>query len=386
MDTYYPEIYREDSLINHATGAGLTKYDPSQSWEISWQNTRTLNRYQQSALCTIGLMRRVVYTLPEAAVREWGTVTLDGGDPEVVNTLNKALLNIPVFDPKRQEHGGGFQTAIRLAQVLAFKTGNGAIILDADDGRPLYEPLDTNNLKEIRSLRIASKWQIVPYFYNNQGASYSHYQIFAQGFYTQGDVFNISGTVIHRSRVFWFSGIEEDDEFIGNRFSLPGTDRSILDLVVDAFLDYYGGIKGAGRMITDFDVIVHKIKGLAEMVQADCDSGTDSAKALVVQTAARNAKSRSAFRGYLADLDEESVEHITRQVGGYNDLLQTLKSYFLHNTPYPPAVLFGEFSSGLGASGESQEERGLWNDTVIQIQQEKLTPIMISLHPQFKGI
>ncbi|NEZ62000.1 DUF1073 domain-containing protein [Leptolyngbyaceae cyanobacterium CCMR0082] len=422
MDTYYPQPYREDSLVNPTTGVGVAKYDPSTSWLISWQNTRSLDRYQQSALCNIGLLRRVVYTLPEAAVREWGTVTIGGqskldlkkrnqelaqkiarnSDEErslsyelesdvedtigLIDELNRSLLNIPVIDSKRREHGGGFQSAIRLAQSLAFKTGNGAIILDADDGLPLYEPLDTKRLKRIRSLRVASKWQVVPYFYSNNGPSYTHFQIFGQGYYTQGDVFNMSGTVIHRSRVFWFSGIEEDDEFIGNRYSLPGTDRSILDLVVDAFLEYYGGIKGAGRMIQDFDVIVRYIKGLAEMVQSDCDGGTSNARSMVANTAAMSDRSRSAFRSYMADMDQEKLEHITRQVGGYSDLLQTLKSYFLHNTPYPPAVLFGEFSAGLGASGENQEERGLWNDTVAQLQQAKLTPNMISLHPEFKGI
>ena len=387
MDTYFPEpIYREDSLVNQATGVGLSKYDPSQSWDISWQNIRTLNRYQQSALASIGLMHRIIYTLPNACCRKWGTVTLDGGSQDDIESINKALINIPVIDSRRRRGGGGFRSAIRMALGLAFKTGNGAVILDADDGRPLYEPLDLNNLRKIKSIRVASKWQVVPYFFHNDGPSYSHYQVFAQGFYTQGDVFNMSGTIIHRSRVFWFTGIEEDDEFIGNRYSLPGTDRSILDLVVEAFLEYYGGIKGAGRMIQDFDVIVHKIKGLAEMLQADCDGATSNAKSMVANSAAMNAKTRSAFRSYVADMDQEAIEHITRQVGGYDGLLQTIKTYLLINAPYPPAVLFGEFSAGLGASGESQEEHALWNDTVSQEQEAKISPNMISLDPEFIGI
>ncbi len=387
MDTYFPEpIYREDSLVNQATGVGLSKYDPSQSWDISWQNIRTLNRYQQSALASIGLMHRIVYTLPNACCRKWGTVTLDGGSQDDIESINKALINIPVIDSRRRRGGGGFRSAIRMALGLAFKTGNGALILDADDGRPLYEPLDLNNLKKIKSLRVASKWQVVPYFFHNDGPSYSHYQVFAQGFYTQGDVFNMSGTIIHRSRVFWFTGIEEDDEFIGNRYSLPGTDRSILDLVVEAFLEYYGGIKGAGRMIQDFDVIVHKIKGLAEMLQADCDGATSNAKSMVANSAAMNAKTRSAFRSYVADMDQEAIEHVTRQVGGYDGLLQTIKTYLLINTPYPPAVLFGEFSAGLGASGESQEEHALWNDTISQEHEAKISPNMVSLDPEFTGI
>ncbi|MGD1852713.1 MAG: anti-CBASS protein Acb1 family protein [Leptolyngbyaceae cyanobacterium] len=331
-------------------------------------------------------MRKVVYTLPKAACRKWGTVTLDGGDPQDIEELNRALLRIPVIDTKRQRRGGGFKSAISLALGLAFKTGNGAIILDADDGRPLYEPLDLKNFRKIKSLRVASRWHITPYFYNSQGGSYSHYQIFGQGLYSPGDEFSSPGTVIHRSRVFWFSGIEEDDEFLGNRYNSPGTDRSILDLVIDAFLEYYGGIKGAGRMIADFDVIVHYIKGLAEMVQADCDGATNNAQSLVAQTAARNAKSRSAFREYLADADEEKLEHVTRQVGGYNDLLNTLKTYLQANTPYPPAVLFGEFSSGLTASGEGQEERALWNETISELQEDKITPNLISLDPEFVGI
>lgn len=387
MGTYYPEpIYREDSLVNPTTGAGVVKYDPSQSWQISWQNTRSLNRYQQAALTSIGLMHRIIYTLPNACCRRWGTVTLDGGDPKKVNEINQSLLKIPVIDAKRRRRGGGFREAIRIALGLAFETGNGAIILDADDGRPLYEPLDLNNLTKIKSLRVASKWQVVPYFYNNDGPSYTHYQIFGQGYYTQGDVFNMSGTIIHRSRVFWFSGIETYNELSASRYSLPGTDRSLLDLVVEAFLEYYGGVKGAGRMIQDFDVIVHKIKGLAEMLQADCDGGTSNAKSMVASAAAMNAKARSTYRSYVADMDQEAIEHITRQVGGYNDLLQTIKSYLLINTPYPPAVLFGEFSAGLGASGESQEERSLWNDTVSQEQEAKITPNMISLDPEFVGI
>ena len=223
MDTLYPQPIREDSLINHATGAGVAKYDPNQSWEISWQNVRSLNRYQQTALCSIGLMRKVVYTLPKAACRKWGTVTLDGGDPQDIEELNRALLRIPVIDTKRQRRGGGFKSAISLALGLAFKTGNGAIILDADDGRPLYEPLDLKNFRKIKSLRVASRWHITPYFYNSQGGSYSHYQIFGQGLYSPGDEFSSPGTVIHRSRVFWFSGIEEDEWHLPDNRTLKVT-------------------------------------------------------------------------------------------------------------------------------------------------------------------
>lgn len=386
MDIYYPEpLYREDALVNPTTGVGMAKHDPSQSWEISWGNTKTLDRVQQSALASIGLIHRIIYTLPNACCRRWGTVTMDEGDPKVIDLINQAMLKIPVIS-RRRRRGGGVKEAVRLVMGLAFKTGNGAIILDADDGRSLYEPLDLDNLVKIKSLRVASKWQIVPYFYGSEGPSYSHYQIFAQGYYSPGDEFNMAGTIIHRSRVFWFAGIETDDEFAGGRFGTPGCDRSILDLIVEAFLEYYGGIKGAGRMIQDFDVIVHKIKGLAEMLQSDCAGATNNAKAMVANSTAMNAKARSAFRSYVADMDQESIEHVTRQVGGYDALLQTLKSYLLINTPYPPAVLFGEFSAGLGSSGEMQEERAIWNETGANEQESKITPNLISLDPEFTGI
>lgn len=381
--TTIPQLLRMDGLANAITGLGHTAYDPILGDQL-FSSTRTLTREQQDEyVLRYGLLKKCVTNIPTAATSNFGKPTLAEGDPKQVAAIDDFLRKIPVtvlsgqiYGWERLLRGGvaksGLRKAIYYQSMRAFKSGNGAILIDVDDGRRLDEPIDYGNIRSIRRLWVASRWQVVPHLWrvDDQTGTFSHFQSL------------YSNELFHSSRVLWTPGIAVDpdsDVFMTNQ----GCDLSILEPIVDAFRMYYTGVRGAARMITDFDVIVHKIEGLLADFRNDQNRQYEQA---ITERARVNMKSRSVYRGMLIDKDREEITHDTRQAGGYSDLLIQLKNHLLASTDYPPAVLFGEFSSGLDATGKSTAEKQLINETISRYQRTELEDLLMGDTDDHKGL
>lgn len=366
------------TLSNALTGMGYGQYDPTQGFRLNTHPGQCLTEEQQSELMRRhGLLRKVVNTIPKAATSRWGEPTLKEGKPSQLEKIAEALEKIPCTTATRRYSGA--RKSFQVAMADAFRTGNAGIVMDVDDGKRMDEPLDLDNIKTLRQLFILDRWSLCPDTLGlGFGQSGIHHYTVRQKTQIIG-ASEITGK-IHASRVLWFAGAETDD---CSRRSNQGCDDSILEGVVRAFVLYLSAIEGAGRMIQDFDVMIHKISGLMTEFGL-CDSNGTSAPGKggtagekLKERLRCNQVSKSVYRGMVIDKDKEELSQVTRSVGGYSDLLQMLKDHLLSETEYPPAILFGEFSSGIDASGRSNEEKQLWNETIGNAQAEKLHHLMI---------
>ena len=359
---------RFDGITNLLTGAGMPNYDAAQASMVSMR--RTLTREDQSRLLQYGFLRKIVSKLPAAATSRWGTPTMTEGDAKTIAGINTALDKIKVVIPGELPTTG-VKKAIHQALFNAFLTGNGAIVIHTigkkNDDVDLSEPIDLKSLKQIRKLVVLDRWAIVPDMLasaTDMTAEITHFRIN-----------NGAGGRVHASRVLWIEG-ERLDSW-GRQLNL-GCDESIFDGIYECFIQYAGGIQGASRMLQDFDVIDIAVKGLWGMEKKQSEASRARAQ--------QNSLLQSLYRSRIRDMDNESITHSTRSVGGYSDLLGVLKDWLLANTNYPPAVLFGEFSTGLGASGKTQEERALWNDTIADLQSSRLTHQLTGRHADAPGL
>lgn len=365
------------TLSNAVTGLGDAQYDPTQNFTLRLMPGNGMSREEQSeAVRQFGLLRKVVTTIPKAATAQWGEVALAEGDRKQIDAIARAMQKLPGRTLTRRMTGA--RKAFQLAMIDAFRSGNAGIVMDVDDGRDISEPIDLKNIKSLRKLYVMDRWSIQPDLIASSGLT--HYTITQiSGMYTQ----RIFGRV-HHSRVLWLAGAEADD--LSRQYN-GGCDDSILEGVMRAFILYLSGIEGAARMIQDYDVFVHKIQGLMNdfglcggndfSATAGGGSATASAGDKLLQRLRLNQRSRSMFKGYVIDKDAEELGTVTRSAGGYSDLVDTVKGFLQASTEYPPAILFGEFSSGLDSSGKSQEEKQLWNETIGQVQVEKLDHLLI---------
>ena len=234
----------------------------------------------------------------------------------------------------------------------------------------MFEPLDLANLKTIAAFHVLDRWSVTP-------------DRFAQGpaeFYrvNSGRKSLLNGR-IHASRVYWLYGQRRSPRA---KVYAGGFDASILESIAEPYLAYKSAITNASRMLQDYDVIFHQIKDLGKVSAAACKGDKNAQAQLdgIKEVLRISHKSKSIFRSYVGDKDNESFENITRNVGGYRDIADFVKEFLPACSEFPPAVLFGEFAgTGLGSGSKSAEDKELWNDTIRTAQAARLGPLMTGM-------
>lgn len=357
---------RFDGIRNLLTGAGMPEYDPSGS--NSQRISPFLTEDEQSNLIdSSSFLRKLVTKLPEASVSRWGVPKASDSSGEVIESIKTAMDSIKVVIPGELAQTG-VKTAFEQAMFNAFATGGGAIIIHAigenGDEANLSTPIDLKKIKSIRKLLVLDRWQINPVLPSLLTEEVSFFQMLQGG-----------NGKIHASRVLWFRG--ERLTYL-SKLRNNGCDQSLLDGLYSVFLQYAGGIDGAARILKDFDVMDIAIK--------DLWNATKDQSKLIRERSKQNALMQSIYRARIRDMDHEAITYATRSAAGYADLTEVLRKWLIANTNYPPSILFGEFSSGLDASGKSQEEKTLWNETIAQLQASRMSQQMIGLDPSAPGL
>ena len=355
---------RLDGIQNLVTGMGMEAYDQTMGMQVV--NRPALTQQQQSEFLKSGFLRKLICKLPKAATSKWGNTTIVDGKADTLTAITTAIDKIKIVIPGELPTTG-VRKAFYHAMFNAFLTGNGAIVIHTvpkkDEVLDLSQPIDLANLKQIRKLVVLDRWQIQPLI-SQDLEEVAYFQSMMN-----------RGSRIHSSRVLWFEGEKLD---AWGRMQNQGCDMSILESIKEPYMQYAGSLQGASQMMIDFDVIDIAIDGLWAMTE-------DQAR-LMLTRAQQNIQMQSIYRARIRDKSSEEITHSTRSVGGYSDILEVQKNWLMAQTEYPPAILFGEFSTGLGASGKTQEERALWNDTIADLQESRMTHQMTGRHVDAPGL
>jgi hypothetical protein len=123
---------------------------------------------------------------------------------------------------------------------------------------------------------------------------------------------------------------------------------SSLQTIYESFKHYWTGLNSAATLLCEFDIFVHKIRGLSQMLAAGKEK--DVRDRLVL-----NDMSKSVYRGYAIDAEKEELEFISRNFGGVGEILEKMRVDIIGASKIPHTVLFGESPSGLGSTGRSEE-------------------------------
>ena len=279
------------------------------------------------------LPRRIVDIYADQATRK-GFKVLFGGDgvrAEEVQGIEQTIEDLYIL-----EH-------LNLAAKNSRLYGGACLLLFIDDGRPAYMPVDKRNIRRIEEIECLDRWQIAPVINEENLYDYSkatYYQIIS------GDLINEPTlTYIHKDRILRFDG-----DWLPYRVRQRnyGWGMSSLQTVYDSFRHYWTGLNSAATLLTEFDIFVHKVRGLAAMLAA----GKESSIRDRLQV---NDMSKSIYRGYAIDAEKEELEFISRNFGGIGEILEKLRVDIIGASKIPHTVLFGESPSGLGSTGRSEE-------------------------------
>ena len=324
------ENLRVDGLVNALTGMG-TRRDKSQyttSTPIVFLTQEELeNLYSQ------WIPKRVIDIVAEQSTRK-GFKVLFGGEgaaAEEVVGIEQVIEDLYILEN------------LNLASKNARLFGGAVILLYIDDGRSADQPVDFRNIRAIESMDVLDRWQIAPVINEDALYDYSkatHYQIIS------GDLIRQPQLVkIHKDRVLRFDG-----EWLPYRIRQRnyGWGMSTLQSVYDSFRFYSTGISSAATLLTEFDIFVHKLRGLSSMLAAGKEK--DVRDRLVL-----NDMSKSIYRGYAIDAEKEELEFISRNFGGVGEILEKLRIDIIGASQIPHTILFGESPGGLGSTGRSEE-------------------------------
>jgi phage-related protein (TIGR01555 family) len=330
--------------LGHATAGGI-RADGLQNVLIGMGTGRDKGQYTKTTATVFlaqeelenlygeWLPRRIVDIYADQATRK-GFKVLFGGDgvrAEEVQGIEQTIEDLYIL-----EH-------LNLAAKNARLYGGACLLLFIDDGRPAYMPVDKRNIRRIEEIECLDRWQIAPVINEENLYDYSkatYYQIIS------GDLINEPTlTYIHKDRILRFDG-----DWLPYRIRQRnyGWGMSSLQTVYDSFRHYWTGLNSAATLLTEFDIFVHKVRGLAAMLAA----GKESSIRDRLQV---NDMSKSIYRGYAIDAEKEELEFISRNFGGIGEILEKLRVDIIGASKIPHTVLFGESPSGLGSTGRSEE-------------------------------
>jgi phage-related protein (TIGR01555 family) len=321
---------RADGLQNVLIGMG-TGRDKAQYTKTT--ATVFLAQEELENLYGEWLPRRIVDIYADQATRK-GFKVLFGGDgvrAEEVQGIEQTIEDLYIL-----EH-------LNLAAKNSRLYGGACLLLFIDDGRPAYMPVDKRNIRRIEEIECLDRWQIAPVINEENLYDYSkatYYQIIS------GDLINEPTlSYIHKDRILRFDG-----DWLPYRVRQRnyGWGMSSLQTVYDSFRHYWTGLNSAATLLTEFDIFVHKVRGLAAMLAA----GKESSIRDRLQV---NDMSKSVYRGYAIDAEKEELEFISRNFGGIGEILEKLRVDIIGASKIPHTVLFGESPSGLGSTGRSEE-------------------------------
>ena len=323
-------IVRADGLVNALTGMG-TGRDKSQY--TSSTPIVFLTQEELENLYSEWIPKRIVDIVAEQSTRK-GFKVLFGGEgaaAEEVAGIEQVVEDLYILEN------------LGLASKNARLFGGSVILLYIDDGRSADQPVDFRNIRSVEGMEVLDRWQIAPMINEDSLYDYSkatYYQIIS------GDLIRQPQLVkIHKDRILRFDG-----EWLPYRIRQRnyGWGMSTLQSVYDSFRFYSTGISSAATLLTEFDIFVHKLRGLSSMLAAGKEK--DVRDRLVL-----NDMSKSIYRGYAIDAEKEELEFISRNFGGIGEILEKLRIDIIGASQIPHTILFGESPGGLGSTGRSEE-------------------------------
>ena len=321
---------RTDGMVNVLTGMGSGR-DKSQ--HTYTKPITFLGQEETESLYGEWLPRRIIDIYAEQATRKGFKVLFGGEGPKAEEVVGVEQVIEDLF----------ILESLMLASKNSRLYGGAAILMYIDDGRKADQPVDKKNIYKIEGLEVLDRYQIAPVITEENIYDYSkatHYQIIA------GDLINQPNlTKIHKDRILRFDG-----DWLPYRIRQRnyGWGMSNLQVIYDSFRHYWTGLNSAATLLTEFDIFVHKIRGLAAMLGAGKESQVKDR--LII-----NDMSKSIYRGYAIDAEKEELEFISRNFNGIGEILEKLRIDIIGASKIPHTLLFGESPGGLGSTGRSEE-------------------------------
>lgn len=266
---------------------------------------------------------------------------------------------------------------IQRARFYERAFGGAAILIGANDGRPLDQPLDLSKVTSIDWLNVLEPIELIPvqYFEDPAAAKYGEVELYELQAFT---VFTASTAAIgglppvtkqhriHASRLVVFPGLRVSRYQVQTGLAGVAWGDSILTALIDALRDFNVSWAAAGLLAVDFGQPVITVKSLMQLVARNPGDFLARMRAL--------EQGRSTARAILIDADKEKFERQGTVLTGFPDLLNALSMRLAAVVDMPLTLLMGQSPKGLGNEGESDVR--FYYDRIRGMQTTEIGPLL----------
>ena len=221
--------------------------------------------------------------------------------------------------------------------------GGCGVLLGADDGLPMDQPMRPETLKGIRYLVNLRPRECRPTRWNSnpQSPGYGQPVMYRVQRDTAGGSVGTGGFEVHASRLIRFPGARVNRRHLAEN---NGWGDSVFTRWVDSLRDYEGTYDTIPALLNDFAQAVWKVKGLAALLAGDEEE-------LVIKRMQIADQVRSFLKVMITDADD-TFERQQTPVAGLAELADRMAKKWAADVGIPPGLLFGDNPSGLNANGD----------------------------------
>lgn len=249
------------------------------------------------------------------------------------------------------------QDAVCDALVWGRLYGGSILVVGADDGRPLDQPLNEDGIKSIEHLTVFDRCEVEAEWQWEGGRKIS--EIGRPEMYRIQTVGN--NFLVHHSRVIRFDGVRTP------RFRIQqngGWTDSIFTRLLASLRDFWSSYDGAAHLLTDFSQAVFKVDNLATLIGSSQDD-------VVIKRLTALDWMRSVVRATVID-SKEDFERKATPVTGLPELLDQMQLLVSSITGIPVTLLMGRSPAGLQATGDADVR--FFYDSIAAQQSTMLRP------------
>lgn len=354
---------KSDGWINVLTGLGLRGRDKNVHAHF-----RLERLFEQAELDQLyrsdGVTRRIMDIVPAEMVRQGWEIEGDS-DQKINAKLESIKANFNLI------------TVLRWARLY----GGALCVMGIADGLPLEEPVDEENIRDVKWLHVFDRYQS----FSRDGTFEKDLNSPNYGFpnvYTVNDTRTGALFYVHHSRILradW-SILPPRQQNFNNGWGDP-----LIQSIYDELRNYSTAFANAGLIMQDFVNYTLSIPNLAELIASQC------ADHQVMKRLDLLNLTKSATNTMILDA-EEKYEKATTNISGIPELLDRFMLALSAVSGVPVSLLFGRSAAGMNATGENDVRN--FYDMVKQEQESKLKPmlekliryIMLSKEGPFAGV
>jgi phage-related protein (TIGR01555 family) len=258
--------------------------------------------------------------------------------------------------------------AQKVFDCLRFKSafGGAGILLGIDDGQPLDQPVDENNIQSIDYLTVLQSIELqgITFYANPQSPNFGKTALFrVVPQLASNNAQDPFMPVVHESRVIQFQGIYSSRRQLRENY---GWGETVFNRIVERIRDFQTSFEALPILMQDFSQGVFSMKGLAQALAMD-----DGTNLLTTRLQAMDM-ARSSLRSMIIDADGEKFERQVTPMSGIDKALQMGVYRLAAAFRIPAMILMGQEISGLGSDGGGNYQ--WWYDQTETRQETDLRP------------